>query len=77
MPSTLASMPLQKPVVMLHCLKSELNARLADVGMLPGTVWQMVAKIPFSGPVVISNGNMRISLREEDAREIVVESKSE
>jgi Fe2+ transport system protein FeoA len=41
--------------------------------MIPGSVWRLIRKIPFSGPLVLSNGNTRISVRMEDASSIFVD----
>ena len=48
--------------------------RLADVGMIPGTVWEVLGKISFSGPLIVGNGSVRISIRPEDAARISVQS---
>jgi len=36
-------------------------------------VWKLVRKIPFSGPLILSDGNARISIRQKDASTIFVE----
>jgi Fe2+ transport system protein FeoA len=44
--------------------------------MIPGTIWKIVNQIPFSGPLVLSNGPIRISVRKEDADFIFMEENS-
>jgi Fe2+ transport system protein FeoA len=55
------------------CSLPDLNSKLADFGMIPGSVWRLIRKIPFSGPLVLSNGNTRISVRMEDASSIFMD----
>jgi Fe2+ transport system protein FeoA len=63
----------QKKVRFRSCTLPDLNLRLADMGMVPGSIWEMIRKIPFSGPLILGNGHTQISLREEDAARIMVE----
>jgi Fe2+ transport system protein FeoA len=42
--------------------------------MIPGTTWEVMGKIPFSGPLIVGNGSIRISIRPEDAAKISVEA---
>jgi Fe2+ transport system protein FeoA len=57
------------------CNLPVLSAKLADIGMLPGTLWKLLSKTPFSGPVIIGNGQTRLSIRREDADSILMEEK--
>jgi Fe2+ transport system protein FeoA len=41
--------------------------------MIPGSIWKLIRKIPFSGPFILSNGNSRISIRKEDASRIFID----
>jgi Fe2+ transport system protein FeoA len=63
----------KKKVCFRSCSLPDLNLRLADMGMVPGSVWEMIRKIPFSGPMIVGNGQTQISLREEDAARIFVD----
>ena len=44
------------------------------MGMIPGTVWEVIGKIAFSGPLIVGNGSVRISIRPEDAARISVQT---
>jgi Fe2+ transport system protein FeoA len=66
-------MPTNKRVIFLSCSLPSLCSRLADVGMIPGTVWEVIGKIAFSGPLIVGNGSVRISIRPEDAARISVQ----
>ena len=70
---TLSTLPINQFAYFVSCQASDLNARLADVGMMPGTIWKVIQKIPFAGPLVLSNGNIHISLRAEDAGKIIMQ----
>jgi Fe2+ transport system protein FeoA len=41
--------------------------------MVPGSIWEILGKIPFSGPLIVGNESIRISIRPEDADSILVE----
>jgi len=69
----LQSLPLHQKFAFISCSLPSLCSRLADVGMVPGSVWEIIAKIPFSGPLILANGMIRISVREQDATRIMVE----
>jgi Fe2+ transport system protein FeoA len=70
----LLSIPAHKKVVFISCSLPALCSRLADVGMIPGSTWEVMGKIPFSGPLIVGNGSIRISIRPEDAAKISVEA---
>jgi len=61
--------------LIVSCSIPLLSAKLADIGMLPGTVWKLIKVVPFAGPLILSNGNTRLSIRREDAKTILVEAR--
>jgi Fe2+ transport system protein FeoA len=73
---SLSILPANHQALFVSCQIPGLNAKLADLGMIPGTIWKIVNQIPFSGPLVLSNGPIRISVRKEDADFIFMEENS-
>ena len=71
--ATLVQFPMSKKLLFKSCSLPDLNARLADMGMIPGTIWKLIQKVPFSGPFILSNGETRISVRKADAEQIFVD----
>jgi Fe2+ transport system protein FeoA len=71
--TTLVQSPVSKNLLFKSCTLPDLNARLADMGMIPGTIWKLIQKVPFSGPLILSNGETRISVRKADAEKIFVD----
>lgn len=57
----------------LSCSSQAIYPKLADMGLIEGSTWTVIQKMPFHGPLVISNGSSRISIREEDARFILMQ----
>ena len=57
--------------------KSEIKskARLMEMGLLPGTTIRIVKQAPFSGAVEIKVRDYYLSLRKEDAGNIIVQKK--
>jgi Fe2+ transport system protein FeoA len=43
------------------------------MGLIKGSTWRVIQKMPFSGPLVIGNGSSRISIRQEDAQSIMMQ----
>jgi Fe2+ transport system protein FeoA len=68
----LLSVQTEKKVSFVSCSQPALCSRLADLGMIPGTVWEVLGRISFSGPLIVGNGSIRISIRPEDAAKISV-----
>jgi Fe2+ transport system protein FeoA len=69
----LSELPPACPAVFLSCSETSIYPKLADMGLIEGSTWQVIQKMPFSGPLVISNGSSRISIRQEDARSILMQ----
>lgn len=69
----LSDLSFDNQVLFVSCGIPTLAAKLADIGMLPGTAWKLLVKVPFSGPLVISDGNTRLSIRREDAKKIIMD----
>ncbi len=57
----------------MSCRLVNLYPKLADMGLIEGSIWKVIQKMPFHGPLVLSNGSSRISIREEDARSILMQ----
>ena len=51
---------------------SQLQSRLMEIGILPGEKVRMIKKTPFHGPLEIKIRSFYLSLRWEDATEILV-----
>jgi len=47
--------------------------RFLDLGMLPGTVVQVVRKVPFGGPIIIRVRGYQIGIRASEAKKILIE----
>jgi len=72
----LSTLPPQHSALFVSCKSQDLSAKLADIGMIPGSIWKIVNQVPFSGPMVLSNGPIRISIRKEDAANILMQVNS-
>ena len=47
--------------------------RLLEMGLMPSTEARMIKKAPFGGPIQIKINNYYITLRKEDAVDIIVQ----
>jgi ferrous iron transport protein A len=52
----------------------ELQSRLVEMGLLVGTRLRVVKKAPFGGPVELKVRDYYVTLRREDASQIVLSS---
>ena len=50
-----------------------IQSRLVEMGILPGTSIRIIKKAPFNGPVEFKIRNYEVSLRYEDADHVLVE----
>ena len=50
-----------------------LQSRLVEMGILPGVAIRIIKKAPFRGPVEFKIRNYEVSLRYEDADNVLVE----
>ena len=50
--------------------------RLLEMGLMPSTEARMIKKAPFGGPIQIKINNYYITLRKEDAVDIIVQEVS-
>jgi len=57
----------------ISCPDALLAAKLADIGMLPGSLWQVLQRAPLHGPIIMSNGQTQLCIRREDAKKLLVE----
>ena len=62
-----------KEALFISCAKPDLAAKLTDMGMLPGTRWQLLGRMPFYGPLLIGNERARLSIRHQDSQLIWME----
>lgn len=54
-------------------IKPAFKKRFLDLGMLPGTVVEVVRKIPFGGPMIIQVRGYQVGIRASEAKEVVIE----
>ena len=64
-------------IAVIFGFKSEIKSkeRLVEMGLLPGTIIRIVKQAPFSGAVEIKVRDYYLSLRKEDAGNIIVQKK--
>ncbi len=51
----------------------ELQSRLVEMGILPGIRVRRIKTAPLNGPIELKVRNYHISLRQDDARNIIIE----
>ncbi len=51
----------------------ELQSRLVEMGILPGIRIRRIKTAPLNGPIELKVRNYHISLRQDDARNILIE----
>ena len=51
---------------------SKLQSRLVEMGLLPGVKVRMIKKTPFRGPLEVKIRSCHLSLRFQDAEQILV-----
>lgn len=49
------------------------RTKLLEMGIMPGTLITLLFKAPFNGPIAFSYENSLLSIRKEDANNILVE----
>ena len=54
---------------------AKLQSRLVEMGALPGTKIRMIKKTPFQGPLEVKIRSYHLSLRWQDAGQILVSKK--
>jgi len=52
-----------------------IDPRLLEMGLLPGSVIRMIKQAPFGGPVELKIKDYYLSLRVEDSAKIIVKKK--
>ena len=57
---------------MIQISDNSLEQKLLEMGCTPGEQFEVVRKAPFGGPIAILISSYVLSVREEDARSIVV-----
>jgi ferrous iron transport protein A len=57
---------------MIQISDNSLEQKLLEMGCTPGEQFEVVRKAPFGGPIAILISSYVLSIREEDARSIVV-----
>jgi ferrous iron transport protein A len=57
---------------MIHISDNSLEQKLLEMGCTPGEQFEVVRKAPFGGPIAILISSYILSVRQEDARSIVV-----
>ncbi len=51
---------------------NEFTERLQELGLIPGTEIMLVRRAPFSGPMEVAFGTMRLALRPDDSNKVMV-----
>jgi Fe2+ transport system protein FeoA len=59
--------------VIKQILDTDVAERLMEFGFLPGTIFSVISRAPFNGPVCIQIENNRIALRLKEAAFVLVE----
>ena len=59
---------------MIQISDNSLEQKLLEMGCTPGEQFEVVRKAPFGGPIAILISSYVLSIREEDARSIVVKT---
>ena len=59
---------------MIQISDNSLEQKLLEMGCTPGEKFEVVRKAPFGGPIAILISSYVLSIREEDARSIVVKT---
>ena len=59
---------------MIQIFDNSLEQKLLEMGCTPGEQFEVVRKAPFGGPIAILISSYVLSIREEDARSIVVKT---
>ena len=57
---------------MIQISDNSLEQKLLEMGCTPGEQFEVVRKAPFGGPIAILISSYVLSIREEDAKSIVV-----
>ena len=72
---TIAEIDINKKVIISKvCSTADQKEDLENLGFVPGTHAEVIAKTPFSGPLAIEIRGTRIALRKKDATCILVQS---
>jgi Fe2+ transport system protein FeoA len=69
----LSDFAVNKNGVILEIIDNPVAAKLMEYGILPGTVFLVVNKAAFNGPLFILVGSNRIVLRRSEAATIIVQ----
>ncbi|MBL8088389.1 MAG: FeoA domain-containing protein [Chthonomonas sp.] len=62
-----------KARVVENCAKCEMSCRLQEMGLVKGTVFQVIKVAPLGDPLEISFRNQRLCVRKGECGDIVVE----
>ena len=75
---SLSKSPKEKPVIVADITGDpELCYRLEEIGFVPGSSVEVIAKLPFNGPIACKIRGANYALRREDADAILVTDYSE
>ncbi|MGB1103239.1 MAG: FeoA family protein [Crocinitomicaceae bacterium] len=73
MPRKLSEYTTNQSGVIQKILDADVAERLVEFGFLPGTVFSVVSRAPFNGPLCVQIDNNRIALRLKEAAFVLVE----
>ena len=64
MPATILELPVgSKAILTSYSSDSSFAIRLQEMGLIPGTVFSVIRKAPFGGPIEISFGHTKLAFR--------------
>lgn len=58
--------------ITLYGQQNEFTERLQELGLTPGTEFTLIRRAPFSGPMELAFGTMRLALRPDDGYAVMV-----
>jgi len=73
MPRKLSEYRVNQTGVIQQILDTDVAERLMEFGFLPGTLFSVVSRAPFRGPVCIQIENNRVALRLKEAAFVLAE----
>lgn len=70
---TLAQIPINQPIKVIHLVESDLKPKLLEMGLYPGKELTVLFKAPFGDPIAVDVSGYTLSLRLDEAQLIEVE----
>jgi ferrous iron transport protein A len=73
MPRKLSEYKVDQTGVISQIIDAEVADRLMEFGFLPGTLFSIISRAPFNGPLCIQIENNRVALRLKEAAFVLAE----